>query len=194
MNPASDTPLLSNSADASAPLFIVGYMASGKTTFGRALARRTGREFIDLDFYIEQRFRLPVRKIFEKYGEERFREIERNMLREAGEFEGTVIACGGGTPCFFDNMDYMLERGQVVWLDSSPGRIVDRLILNRSRRPLLADKKDDEIADEVSRGLDLRCPHYSRAHIRFSGDLLETRSQIDSTISRFLATSRTIPD
>lgn len=168
------------------PIFLIGYMASGKTTFGRALARRLGRTFIDLDFYIEQRFRMPVAEIFSRRGEEEFRRMEREMLREAGEFENTVIACGGGTPCFFDNMDYILGRGMSVWLESSPECITRRLQENRSRRPLMASRSDAEIEEEVRRGLAARNPFYERAACRFSGDLLENRLQIESSVDNFI--------
>ena len=167
-------------------IFIVGYMASGKTTFGRALARETGMQFIDLDFYIEQRFRASVRQIFAEKGEEEFRRIEREMLREAGEFEDTVVSCGGGTPCFFDNMDYMLQRGKTVWLTASPECIVRRLVANNSKRPLMAGKSPEEIAAEVERGLAARHPHYSRAEIHFSGEDLESTRQISTSVARFL--------
>lgn len=168
------------------PLFIIGYMACGKTTFGNALAKATGRSFIDLDFYIEQRFRKTINRIFKEEGEESFRKKESAMLRETGEFENVVIACGGGTPCFNDNMDYMLSAGTVVFLEASVARITERLIINSSRRPLMAGKTPEEIKTAVEEGLRQRMSHYSRAHIRFSGENLEDRSQIVSTIAEFL--------
>lgn len=169
------------------PIFLIGFMAAGKTTFGRALARATDRQFIDLDFYIGQRFRKPVSKIFEDEGEQRFRDLEKAMLRETGCFENTVIACGGGTPCFFDNMDFMLNSGTVVFLDASTERIVERIIANNAARPLMAGKSPAEIRDAVSLGLEQRLPFYDRAHIRFNGDNLEDRRQIDSSVAEFLS-------
>lgn len=168
------------------PVFLIGYMACGKTTFGRALARRLDSEFIDLDFYIEQRFRCPISQIFSERGEDGFRLIEREMLREVGEFENVVIACGGGTPCFYDNMDYMLERGTTVWLTASIDRIVDRLVINNSRRPLMAGKSRDEIEKTVISGLSARQKFYSRAGIHFSGEQLEDKRQIAQTVEKFL--------
>ena len=171
----------------SAPIFIIGYMASGKTTFARALARETGREFVDLDFYIEQRFRMSIARIFESQGEEEFRRMEAAMLREVGEFENVVVACGGGTPCFLGNMDYMLSRGTTIWLNTSPQRITLRLVANRKHRPLMADKADHEILDEVIAGLDRRFPYYSRANILFSGENLENKRMIADSVASFLA-------
>ena len=127
------------------PVFIIGYMACGKTTFGRALARTMGRDFIDLDFYIEQRFRLSIRDIFAQRGEVEFRRMEAAMLREVGEFSNVVVACGGGTPCHAGNMDYMLGRGLTVWLQASEERTVARLMANNARRPLMAGKSEEEI-------------------------------------------------
>lgn len=167
-------------------MFIVGYMASGKTTFGRALARRLDKEFIDLDFYIEQRFRKSINEIFAEKGEEEFRRMESAMLREVGEFENVIISCGGGTPCFHDNMDYMLGRGDVVWLQATPGRISDRLVINSARRPLMRGKSREEIEEAVKQGLAMRCQYYSQANIQFPSDELEDRRQIDGTITKFL--------
>lgn len=169
------------------PIFIMGYMACGKTTFGRALARAVGREFIDLDFRIEQRYRKTISQIFAERGEAGFRELETRMLREVADMEDVIVACGGGTPCFNDNMDTMLRSGETVWLEASPGRIVERLMVNRSRRPLMADKTPQELLDAVIAGLETRHAHYSRASIRFDGDFLEDRSQIDASVSRFLS-------
>ena len=85
-------------------IFLIGYMGVGKTTLGKALADRTGLSFIDLDLFIEGRYRKTIRQIFEAEGEEAFREIERKALHEVAEFEDIVLSTGGGTPCFFDNM------------------------------------------------------------------------------------------
>lgn len=168
------------------PLFIIGYMASGKTTFGRALARRLGRQFIDLDFYIEQRFRSTIKDIFRDRGEDAFRIMEREMLREAGEFENVVIACGGGTPCFFDNMYYMKERGHTLLLETSAERIALRLAANSSRRPLMSGKNPEEIRVAVEDGLRARAAWYGLAELRFRGEELENRREIDRSVERFL--------
>lgn len=162
-------------------------MAAGKTTFGRALARALGREFIDLDFYIEQRFRKSVRRIFEEKGEGEFRRMEREMLREVGDFENTVVSCGGGTPCFEGNMEYMKSRGLVVWLEASVDCICRRALLN-NRRPLLAGKSKEEVRCVVERGLAEREKHYCEADISFSGEELENKREIAKTVEKFLET------
>ena len=98
-------------------VFLIGYMGAGKTTLGKAFARALGLTFVDLDWYLEERFHKTVRQLFTERGEEGFRELERRMLHEAAEFENVVISVGGGTPCFFDNMEYMNEVGETVFLD-----------------------------------------------------------------------------
>ena len=84
-------------------IFLTGYMGAGKTTLGKAFAREMNVPFIDLDWYIEERFHKSIRELFTERGEASFRELERNMLHEVGEFEDVVVSTGGGTPCFFDN-------------------------------------------------------------------------------------------
>lgn len=169
------------------PIFLIGYMGCGKTTLGRALARATGRLFYDLDFYIEQRFRSTVSRLFEERGEDSFRRLERAMLREVGEFDDAIISCGGGTPCFFDNMDYMLGRGRVVWLQSDPTRLCERLAVSRNRRPLLSTLSDSELLGFIERGLETRRPYYERATFVFDSTQLEDRRQISDSVNRFLA-------
>ena len=100
-------------------IVLIGYMGSGKTTVGRQLALALGRTFYDLDWYIEMRYHRSVAQLFAERGEDGFRELERNMLHEAAEFEDIVLSCGGGTPCFFDNMEYMNQAGETVFLDES---------------------------------------------------------------------------
>ena len=167
-------------------IFLIGYMASGKTTLGRALAARMGRPFIDLDFYIEQRYRKSVADIFAAEGETRFREIEREMLREVGEFCDVVISCGGGTPCHFDNMEFMNSRGATVYLDTTVERIVERLLKARTQRPIVARHSAEELPHFVATHLDERRAYYEMCRIRIDSTRLESRSQIAATVDHLL--------
>ena len=144
--------------------FIVGYMASGKSTFGKELAKDKGLPFLDLDESVEFREGRSISEIFAKEGEEYFRKREREILHEicngADEF---VLATGGGTPCFFDNMDYMNQAGTTVFLNTSPLVIVDRLKRQRADRPLLAMYSDDELEFFVREHLESRLSFYLKA-------------------------------
>lgn len=162
-------------------------MGCGKTTFGRALATATGLRFIDLDELIEQRFDASVKEIFARYGEEGFRRIEREMLQEAAKCHDTIVSCGGGTPCFFDNISLMNSRGLTIWLQASHECLFSRLTRNRENRPLLASRSDNEIREIITRQLQARTPFYSRAAMTWQGDYLEDRRQIDANISDFLS-------
>lgn len=161
-------------------------MASGKTTFGKALARRTGLQHIDLDFYIEQRFHSTVRQIFAQKGEEEFRRIEAAMLREVGEMDDVIISCGGGTPCFGDNLEYMKSRGLTVCLQASEDTIANRILQAGNKRPLMAGKSREEIIETMRNHMEARGPYYSRAHLIISGEKLENRSQISDTVEFFI--------
>lgn len=161
-------------------------MASGKTTFGRALARRSGLEHIDLDFYIEQRFHSSIKDIFATRGEAEFRRIETAMLREVGEMNDVVVSCGGGTPCFSENMEYMNSRGITVCLTASDEVIADRIQRAGDRRPLMASKTREEILQTIREHMEIRAQYYSRCRITISGDRLESRSQIAETVDSFL--------
>lgn len=167
-------------------IFIIGYMASGKTTFGRALARRTGMQHIDLDFFIEQRFHSTVREIFALKGEAEFRRIEGAMLREVGEMDDVVISCGGGTPCFGDNLDYMDSRGLTVCLQASDDVIADRIIGAGNKRPLMAGKSREEVLRTLNEHMATRRPYYDRAKLIISGDKLENKAQIAETVESFI--------
>lgn len=167
-------------------IFLIGYMASGKTTLGRALARELGFRFIDLDFYIEQRFRHRIPELFAHNGEAGFRDIEGRMLRESGEFCDTVVSCGGGTPCHGDNMDYMLSHGITIWLDAGVECICRRLATAKTRRPIVEGKSADELPDFITSHLAQRLPYYRRSKIRICSEQLESRTQIASTIANLL--------
>ena len=165
------------------PIFLIGYMGSGKTTLGKALARHLGKEFIDLDTYIECRFHATVKQLFAQRGEEGFRDIERRMLHEIADFEDVVVACGGGTPCHFDNMDYIVAHGFAIYLTTTPERLALRLALpgSRAKRPLIAGKSDDELVEFVKDALALREPFYSRAQLTFDSTHIENAAETQST-------------
>ena len=115
-------------------IFLVGYMGSGKTTIGRELSKKLGFEFIDTDIYIENRFHKTINEIFATMGEEKFREIETNILKEVSDFENVIIAVGGGTPCFNNNMEIMKEKGTVIFLNPDLDELTYRLNLVKATR------------------------------------------------------------
>ena len=163
-------------------IFLIGYMGAGKTTLGKAFARAMGLTFVDLDWYIEERYHKTVRQIFEERGEDGFRELEKRMLHETGEFEDVVISVGGGTPCFFDNMDYMNSVGQTVFLDVDVKVLFRRLKVAKQQRPLLANKTDEELVTFIVEALQKRLPFYSKAKYVFNGERLEDRRQIQQSV------------
>lgn len=167
-------------------IFLIGYMGAGKTTLGRALGKKLGIEFIDLDSYIENRYCQSVSQIFADKGEEGFREIERRMLHEVGEFEDLIISTGGGTPCFFDNIEYMNNQGATVFLDVPVERLFIRLSIAKKKRPLIMDKSDEELRAFIAEQLAKREPYYIKARQRFVADKLEDAEQIETSVEKFL--------
>ena len=160
----------------------MGFMGAGKTTLGKALAKDLGVSFIDLDQYIESRYMKSVSQIFAARGEQGFREIESRMLREVGEFDDVIVSCGGSTPLIGDNMDYMLEHGQTVYLKCNNSTLLNRLKVARSQRPLIASKSDEQLAEFIESETARREPSYLRAAYVCPGDRLESRSQISETV------------
>ena len=168
-------------------IIIIGYMGSGKTTVGKALSKDLGIPFYDLDWYIESRMRKTIPQIFAERGEEGFRKIEHNMLHEVAEFEDVIISCGGGTPCFFDNMDYMNGQGETVYLQASPDVLYDHLIMGKTERPLLKNKTPDEMRKFIAEQLALRDPYYSKAKHTLNVDLLENYEKIKISVAKMRA-------
>ena len=165
-------------------IILIGYMGAGKTTVGKALAHELGLPFYDLDWYIESRRRKTVAQIFAEQGEEGFRKIEYNMLHEVAEFEDVIISCGGGTPCFFDNIDYLNGQGQVVYLRCTPDVLCTHLAMSHNERPLLKGKTPEQLTDFITEQLSLREPFYKRARYHFDVSLLDRSEKITSTITQ----------
>lgn len=165
-------------------IFLTGYMGAGKTTLGKALARKLHIPFVDLDWYIEERLHRTVGELFTERGEDGFRELERTMLHEVGAFEDVVISTGGGAPCFFDNMDYMNRNGKTVFLDVHPDILFHRLRMAKQQRPILQGKEDEELRAFIVAALAKRAPFYSQAQYTFNGNELENHHQIETSIER----------
>ena len=163
-------------------IILIGYMGAGKTTIGKALAQELGVPFYDLDWYIETRMRRTIKQIFDEKGEEGFRRIEHNMLHEVAEFEDVVVSCGGGTPCFYDNIDYMNSQAQVIYLKASPEVLYEHLQMGRRVRPLLLGKSPEEVRTFIVEQLAKREEFYTKANYTLNVDLLDNFTKIQTTI------------
>ena len=158
-------------------IFLIGYMGCGKSTLGAALASMMNVPFIDLDDYIEEKYETKITEIFRTKGEATFRQIEQQALQEVAQMN-CIVACGGGTPCFANNMQLMNEAGITIWLTTSEQRIATRLCLpqQKAKRPLIAQKTDQEILHFVSAQLAERTPFYSQAQLSFDSTQIETHA------------------
>ena len=163
-------------------IIILGYMGSGKTTIGHALSKDTGLPFYDLDWYIESRMRQSVKQLFDSVGEEGFRKIERNMLHEVAEFENVIVSCGGGTPCFFDNMDYLNRQGDTVYLKATPDVLFRHLKMGKTVRPLLLGKTPEEVRAFIGEQLREREPYYAQAKHTLDVSLMDNYEKIKISV------------
>lgn len=159
-------------------IVLLGYMCAGKTTVGRVLAKDLGRTFYDLDWYVEERYHTRIADIFATEGEAKFRDLEKRMLHEVAEFEDIVLSLGGGTPCFFDNMDYVNSVADTYYLKATPEVLVEHIRMSRGHRPLLEGKTDEELEGYVREQLKVREPFYSRAHYTVDINLLDSFDRI----------------
>lgn len=162
-------------------------MACGKTTLGRALEEATGIPFTDTDGEVEREAGMTVSEIFAVRGESEFRRMESDVLRRVcSAGDSRIVACGGGTPCREENMDMMLDRGTVVWLDADTDITVRRLLDAPGQRPLAQCGDEASMRGLVERGKADREKHYSRAHRRFDSSRLDTPEQIEESVKRFI--------
>lgn len=146
-------------------VFLVGFMGSGKTTVGKKLASQLNYTFVDLDALIEQQEGISISKIFELHGETHFRKLENQYLESLIGYKQQVIACGGGTPCFFNAMSLMNEKGITVYLQMNALAIFNRLKQGRMQRPLITGKSDEELQSYITEKLQEREPIYMQAHM-----------------------------
>lgn len=165
-------------------LFLIGYMGCGKSTLGRRLARRLEVPFLDTDALIEAREGATVSDVFRYEGEERFREVEREVLEEAiSGHESAVISTGGGLPVWHDNMTRMNAAGRTVYLRRSAENIAGRLSpYGRQKRPRLRGLNDEELVAFMTRDMAERDPFYSRAELVIECDRLSDEAIVASIL------------
>ena len=143
-------------------IYLIGFMGSGKSHIGKLLSLKLGYNFIDLDAEIEKKG-MSISKIFNQKGEDYFRNLEREILLETNNSTKTIISCGGGTPCFFDNMEWMNRNGITIFLNPATEVLVERLKQEKEKRPLLLNKSEDEIQSLIEQLLRSRMEFYQKA-------------------------------
>ncbi len=150
-------------------VFLIGFMGCGKTTLGRKLASRMNCEFIDLDHKLEQQAELSIAEYLSLFGEDAFRKLESEVLKGTQYPDNAIISTGGGLPCFFDNMEWMKANGKVVYIKLSPKTLATRLESAKEERPLLQDKRGDELIAFIEQKLAEREGFYAQANIIADG-------------------------
>jgi shikimate kinase len=150
-------------------IYIIGFMGSGKSTVGKKLASVLGWSYTDLDRKIEEQSGSTIPKLFSQHGEDYFRIVESEVLKSLKAQKDIVVSTGGGTPCFSDNMDYMLETGLTIYLKLTPGQLKNRLSESKGERPLIKGMKETELLEFIEEKLALREQWYKRAEIVIEG-------------------------
>jgi len=164
-------------------IFLIGMMGSGKTFWTKKIAKWIKSAGYDLDDLIEMTEEKTIAEIFEEDGEEYFRKSEAKILRWFKEKKKFVLATGGGTPCYMENMAWMKKEGIVIWLDESVEILVQRLLAEKAHRPLIAKLSDEAITNFIQQKLVERHAFYQQANYRLSSDQI-TEAGLKKLISK----------
>ena len=154
-------------------------MGCGKSTFGKKLSKALGYQFIDLDQEITKNTGMSIPELFELHGENHFRTIEQETLTATFSLSDTVVACGGGCPCFFDNIDQINQHGVSVYIQMHPKSLFIRLKQNTDTRPLLKNKTDEALLDYINQKLNERKVFYEKAQHIVKGENLKINELVD---------------
>lgn len=148
--------------------FLIGFMGTGKSYWGKQWGETYGLAFYDLDEEIEKTERLKVSQIFDSKGEAYFRKKEKEVLHTFFQKDNFILSCGGGTPCFFNNMNQMNLKGVTIYLKTDVEELVKRLSHEKETRPLIKGLTNETLKDYISEKLDDREPFYSKAVYHFN--------------------------
>ncbi|MCO6499724.1 MAG: shikimate kinase [Vicingus serpentipes] len=161
-------------------IFLIGFMGSGKSTLGKKIASQLNIGFLDLDYFIEEQENQTIQEIFDKHGEVYFREKEREVLKTVAEKkEELVVALGGGTPCFYDNMEIINRSGVSVYLKYNSGILTDRLMNVKTERPLIKNKSKEELLSFINDMLLSREKFYNQSQFILEGKNIKAEDIID---------------
>ena len=148
-------------------------MGCGKTHWGKLLSEKLAIPFFDLDKQIEEQEEKTINQIFKQEGEEYFRLLEKDVLHSIIEgHESFVMATGGGTPCFFNTIDYLKDNGTVVWINCSIDCLHNRLIKEKNNRPLIKDLDDNQLRFYITKKFSDRKIYYQQATTKVNEDNL----------------------
>ncbi len=155
-------------------IFIIGMMGSGKNHWAKYLSNQYNMNWIDLDAAIEKANNQTIETIFATKGGDFFREQEKELLRTTEKEENIIVATGGGTPCFHNNMQWMNEHGATIWIDEKIDILVSRLIREKSHRPLISDLNENELKHFLSTQLKNRTQFYQQATFHLNSNNIAT--------------------
>ena len=154
-------------------IFLIGMMGSGKSHWTKKLSKKLKCGGYDLDYLVETNEEKTISEIFAEDGEEYFRKSEAKILRWFAQKKAFVLATGGGSPCFHDNMSWMNKHGITIWLDEPVETLVQRLKPEKSHRPLIKNLSDDELQDFLTTKRKERMPFYSQAKYQLTGSITD---------------------
>lgn len=160
-------------------IYLIGFMGSGKSTFGKKLAKELNLTFIDLDKVIEEKAKCSVTEIFKYLGEDTFRTMESEALKSFEHLEGFVMATGGGTPCYFNNIEYINKTGISIYIDLDTKSIYNRLANAKNIRPTIKGKKETELMSFIEDTFNKRKHIYEQATFRVNGLNLDAKKVIE---------------
>ncbi|MCR5014366.1 MAG: AAA family ATPase [Bacteroidales bacterium] len=164
-------------------IYIIGYMGAGKSTTSKKLARRLEMDCYDTDRLFEERYHIAVDNFFKKYDEALYRRLETQILQSTADYDNAVIATGGGTACFNDNMQWMNQNGLTVFLKVSPMTSFHRLSKSKVRRPLVMNKSPEELLEFIQTNYTERMHFYEQAMITAKGEDLDIEALVNDILS-----------
>jgi shikimate kinase len=150
-------------------IILIGFMGSGKSVTGKKLAAKLDCDFFDLDNLIEERYKMTIPALFAKFGEEQFRKLESKALKEILKTDNYVLSCGGGTPCFNNNMKLIKKAGISIYLKMTPKALSNRLARSYKKRPLIKDLPKEQLPDTIEIMLENRERFYNQSNITVNG-------------------------
>lgn len=174
------------------PIILIGMMAAGKSAIGRILAKSLNRNFYDIDQNIEDRYHMKIYEIFEKYGEEKFRDIEHEEIKKIDKKSNNIISTGGGAFTFKRNYSILNKIGLTIWLNTNKNTIIERLKKNINNRPLL---KDVDIETYIGSLLLKRSPLYSKANLTIISknySKIEMKNKVLFEIKKYLVENNNV--